>query len=54
MDDDKLMQTVRLVMRRFSPDDWKELQQFAMDKKHTGGDRYDHAWTTADIDRGVI
>lgn len=35
-------------MRRFTRDDWKDLQQLAIDKKNTGGDRYDHAWPTDD------
>ncbi len=48
MNDDKPMQTVRQVVRRFTRDDWKELQQLAMDKKHTGKDGYAHAWPTDD------
>jgi len=40
--------TPRLVVRRFTPEDWKELQQLAIDMKNTGGDRYDTAWPTDD------
>lgn len=42
------VQTARLAVRPFTPDDWKALQQLALDKKNTGGDRYDHAWPTDD------
>lgn len=48
------IQTARLVVRQFSPDDWKELQQLATDKKNTGGDRYDHAWPTDDKGAGEM
>ncbi len=40
--------TPRLVLRRFRADDWKGLQELAIDKKNTGGDRFDHAWPTDD------
>lgn len=42
------VQTARLVVRRFTPDDWKALQQLAIDMKNTGGDRYDTAWPIDD------
>lgn len=42
------VQTTRLVVRQFTPDDWKALQQLAIDMKNTGGDRYDTAWPTDD------
>jgi len=40
------LETRRLVLRRFTEDDWPEFQKLAVNKESSEGGKYDHRWPT--------
>ena len=42
------IKTKRLIIRPFTPDDWKGIQALAIDKETYKRDPYDHIWPTSD------
>ena len=44
----KIFETERLIIRRFTPDDWTEVQQLAINKESSEGAVYDHQWPTSE------
>ena len=42
------IETKRLIIRPFTPDDWKDIQVLAIDKESKKRDPYDHTWPTSD------
>jgi [ribosomal protein S5]-alanine N-acetyltransferase len=42
------LQTHRLVIRRFTAEDWAQVQELAHDKESSEGGKYDHAWPTSE------
>jgi len=42
------LETQRLVIRRFMPDDWPDVLEIAIDKESSEGGKYDHAWPTTE------
>ena len=41
-------QTQRLVIRRFTSDDWADIQDVAIDKESSEAGKYDHRWPTSE------
>lgn len=46
----KAYETERLIIRNFQLDDWKGIQELAIDKENSDAARYDHVWPTSDTD----
>ena len=44
------IQTDRLVIRNFTPDDWRDLQEMIVQYEASEYGQYDHAWPTSDAD----
>jgi RimJ/RimL family protein N-acetyltransferase len=42
------LETERLVIRRFAPDDWADIQKLATDLASSEAAKYDHAWPTSE------
>ena len=42
------IETQRLIIRSFTPDDWEGIQALAVDKETHKRDPYDHTWPTSD------
>ena len=42
------LETERLVIRRFTQDDWAEVQKLAIDKESSEAAKYDYRWPTAE------
>jgi RimJ/RimL family protein N-acetyltransferase len=42
------LETERLVIRRFTTDDWADVQKLALDKESSEGGKYDHPWPTSE------
>jgi len=45
---DGSFETDRILVRRFTEDDWADLRQIAKDMESSGGAIYDHAWPTSE------
>jgi len=45
---DGSLRTARLLIRRFTKDDWVSIQALAKDKESSDGAVYDHTWPTSD------
>jgi len=45
---DGSFETERLVIRRFTADDWAGVQELAKDKESSSGRIYDHTWPTSE------
>ena len=46
----KAYETEHLIIRNFQFDDWKEIQELAIDKESSDASLYDHPWPTSDSD----
>jgi RimJ/RimL family protein N-acetyltransferase len=48
-------ETERLVIRRFTAEDWADFQKLALDKESSEGGKYDHPFPTSEEDcRGAV
>ena len=48
------IETERLVIRKFTEEDWADIQDLAIDKESSEGAKYDHTWPTSEKDcKGV-
>ena len=43
------IETHRLIIRSFTPDDWKSIQVLAINKETSEFTKYDHTWPTSDV-----
>ena len=42
------IETERLILRAFTPDDWRAVQEFAKNLATSDAAKYDHRWPTSD------